>query len=450
MDLLIRDFENEVQSALSAFEKEDISNFYAHHNNAGKIVKIFAENKKIDEALYLEDLFYKKLVKIIETEDHYNKSFSIFKDELWNCGKYYSDKKNNLKPSKVIAFMIQSNVILGHTEVVILMIKNLKLLYPNLQIYILSFLTKISDNFKKIMDDLNVDILAPAINFNGSLESFSWGRKICQDFNIGTAIWVSVPTTVSCIFGYGLAYKQIYWTLKFHAIYMDNSVIHIGCGNFELNKIKTIVNANLWKVFNPPLSLEVTKNNQQAINVVKNRFSNGKIFGTLAREEKYNSKEFIDSLITILKKCPESIYIYTGRTNSPKLLNELKKFNLLNRCFYIGWVDTNFYSELIDIFLETFPFGCAITGMQSLLQGNVLISKWDNNTLPRFYFNDFLSAKRFTDNWKCASNKDEYINYAIEAYYDKSQSENINANIIKEIKLLDRNKCQDFFNIINS
>jgi hypothetical protein len=69
-------------------------------------------------------------------------------------------------------------------------------------------------------------------------------------------------------------------------------------------------------------------------------------------------------------------------------LNNLKKFNLLNRCFYIGWVDTNFYSELIDIFLETFPFGCGITGAQSLFQGNILISKWDNNTLPRYYFND--------------------------------------------------------------
>jgi hypothetical protein len=54
----------------------------------------------------------------------------------------------------------------------------------------------------------------------------------------------------------------------------------------------------------------------------------------------------------ILTKCPESVYVYTGRKNSEFLFNNLKKFNLLNRCFYIGWVDTNFYSELIDIFLE--------------------------------------------------------------------------------------------------
>jgi GR25 family glycosyltransferase involved in LPS biosynthesis len=93
MNLLVSDFENQVELALLSFAREDISTFYIHHNNAGKIIKILAENKKIDEALYLEAIFYKKLVKIIETEDHYNKSFSIFKDELWNCGKYFSDQK---------------------------------------------------------------------------------------------------------------------------------------------------------------------------------------------------------------------------------------------------------------------------------------------------------------------------------------------------------------------
>ena len=45
MNLLISDFENEVQLALLSFASEDIDNFYIHHNNAGKIIKILAENK---------------------------------------------------------------------------------------------------------------------------------------------------------------------------------------------------------------------------------------------------------------------------------------------------------------------------------------------------------------------------------------------------------------------
>jgi hypothetical protein len=448
MDLLSY-FKNELELARLAFEKKDISNFYIHHFNAGKIIKILAENKKINEALFLENLFYNKLVKIIETEDHYSKSFSIFKDELWNCGKYYSDKKITLKPSKLIAFIINANTILGHTEVTILMIKNLKLLDPSLKIYILSFANQISNDFKKIMDDLNIDILTPQKKFD-YLELLRWSRKICQDFNIGTVIWVSVPTMVSLFFGYGLAYKQIYWTLKFHAVYMDKSITHIGFGNFERDKSKTNMNENLWKVFYPPLGLNVTKNNKQAINIIKNKFPKGKIFGTIAREEKFNSEEFIDTLIEILNKCPESIYIYTGRKNSEILLKKLKKFNLLNRSFYIGWVDSNLYSELIDIFLDTFPAGCGITAVQSLFHGTILISKWGDITLPKFYFNDLLSAKKFNSNWKCASNKEEYINYAIESYNNKSYSKNQKIDIIKGFKILDSDKFQNFLNIINS
>jgi|LakMenEpi03Aug12_release.lakeMendotaPanAssembly.Ray.scaffolds.fasta_scaffold221953_2 hypothetical protein len=450
MNLLLSNFENEVQSAILSFAKEDMNNFYIHHSNAGKIIKILAENKRIEEALFLEQIFYKKLVKIIETEDHYNKSFSIFKDELWNCGKHFSDKKNNFKPSKVIAFCIQSNAILGHTEATILVIQNLKLLYPDLKIYILSFDKKIFSGFKKIMNDLNVDIITPLVTFNSYLEVFRWGRKICQDFNIGTVIWVSVPTCVSCFFGYGLAYKQIYWALKFHAMYIDKSIIHIGWRGDGLNKTESIINGNLWKFFQPPLSINVTRNNKHTINVIRNKFPKTKIFGTLAREEKLNSKEFISTLIDILQKCPESIYVYTGRINSEILLKELKKFNLLDRCFYLGWVDTNLYSELIDIFLETFPAGCGITAVQSLFHGNTLISKWDDSTLPRLYFNDLTLAKKFSNNWKCALNREEYINCAIEAYNNKNQIQNDDTDIVKKIKLLDANKYQIFFNIINS
>ena len=81
MDLLSY-FKNELELARLAFEKKDVKNFYIHHFNSGKIIKILAENKKIDEALSLEAIFYRKLVKIIETEDHYNKSFSIFLDRI--------------------------------------------------------------------------------------------------------------------------------------------------------------------------------------------------------------------------------------------------------------------------------------------------------------------------------------------------------------------------------
>ena len=59
-------------------------------------------------------------------------------------------------------------------------------------------------------------------------------------------------------------------------------------------------------------------------------------------------------------------------------------------------------------------------------------------------------AKKFSSNWKCASNIEEYINYAIEAYNNKDKLTNYNIDIINKMNLLDKKKYQNFFNIINS
>ena len=47
----------------------------------------------------------------------------------------------------------------------------------------------------------------------------------------------------------------------------------------------------------------------------------------------------------------------------------------------MGWVDSNLYAEAIDIFLETFPFGCGVTGFQAMGHATPLVSYKANDTL---------------------------------------------------------------------
>ena len=35
---------------------------------------------------------------------------------------------------------------------------------------------------------------------------------------------------------------------------------------------------------------------------------------------------------------------------------------MADRCHFAGWVDTRLYASALDLFLETFPLGCGITG----------------------------------------------------------------------------------------
>jgi predicted O-linked N-acetylglucosamine transferase (SPINDLY family) len=42
------------------------------------------------------------------------------------------------------------------------------------------------------------------------------------------------------------------------------------------------------------------------------------IFGTLARTEKFNSQVFLETVVHILKSCPDSIFLFTGKTPNEK------------------------------------------------------------------------------------------------------------------------------------
>jgi predicted O-linked N-acetylglucosamine transferase (SPINDLY family) len=51
------------------------------------------------------------------------------------------------------------------------------------------------------------------------------------------------------------------------------------------------------------------------------------------------------------------------------------------RSHFVGWVDTPLYAAALDVFLETFPLGCGITGYQAMGAGVPLVSYLDSNTV---------------------------------------------------------------------
>ena len=71
------------------------------------------------------------------------------------------------------------------------------------------------------------------------------------------------------------------------------------------------------------------------------------------------------------------------------LLERAKLKGVDKKIFYIGWVDAELFSLAYDVFLETFPFGCGITGMQALTNGTALVSLWYKDTLPRYQLKSF-------------------------------------------------------------
>jgi predicted O-linked N-acetylglucosamine transferase (SPINDLY family) len=170
---------------------------------------------------------------------------------------------------------------------------------------------------------------------------------------------------------------------------------------------------NRWLSFSPPLVAGVSRLDNLEIQRERNRFPHKVICGTFAREEKFNSPEFLQALVTILKRTPSSHFVYTGRQDSHQVRVALSNPGLLDRATYIGWVDTNLMSQVIDVFLETFPFGCGVTGAQALELGTEVISLWGGDTLPTYYFETYEEARSFKKSWRVCASINEYVEAAI-------------------------------------
>jgi hypothetical protein len=94
----------------------------------------------------------------------------------------------------------------------------------------------------------------------------------------------------------------------------------------------------------------------------------------LARTEKINVPAFLDVVVEILRANPMAGYLWTGRERHGGIQAHFEAAKIADRTHFIGWVNTPLYAQVIDIFLETFPFGCGVTAMQALTVGTPLVS----------------------------------------------------------------------------
>ena len=94
----------------------------------------------------------------------------------------------------------------------------------------------------------------------------------------------------------------------------------------------------------------------------------------------------------ILHDHPDVGFIWTGRTREPTIQRFFESRGVASSAILSDGVDTSLYSGALDIFLETFPFGCGVTGYQALGAGTALLSYLAENTVFGMQYGD--SPKR--------------------------------------------------------
>jgi predicted O-linked N-acetylglucosamine transferase (SPINDLY family) len=203
------------------------------------------------------------------------------------------------------------------------------------------------------------------------------------------AVWVSVPTAATFMFAARVAAVQIFWALKYHAVRIPEIDGYITYGSW--GERERAFHGRRWRVCPVPLALAPRLADAAQVAALRSRFPEKVLLGTLAREEKIDSRPFLQCVVEILRRHPECGYLWTGRAPHRGIVELFREAGVGERCHFVGWVDTPLYAAALDVFLETFPLGCGITGYQALGAGVPLVSYLEPNTVFGMqYWSDVL------------------------------------------------------------
>ena len=400
---VIHQFNQLVERGEAAFYEGKVDEFETATRLSAKIIRNLADAGYANAALQLEPLWYTRLVKVVENEARYHRCFAWHKHALWAAGRKHARALSGGRIRTRVAFLVPSGVLLGHTEVLLRVLANWK--EAGMDIHpVLASLGGMQPGFAERLNAAGIPsvVASPNLDLVGRV---AWLADVLAAQRVQTAVWVSYPCWVAYVFGVGVAPRQVMWSLKYHPVHMGETVTHIAMTSEGTGTVS--INGEPWVAYSPPLGVISSAVDEREVEALRARWAGKVLVGTLARHEKFNSPDFIRAVIEILRVSPRAHYLYTGHLPSRPLVDALQTSGLSDRATFIGWVDTNLYARVLDVFLESFPFGCGVTGMQALSAGTPLVSLRAEDTLPKFYGEIADTAP--SDLWRIVGSTDEYV-----------------------------------------
>jgi glycosyltransferase involved in cell wall biosynthesis len=335
-----------------------------------------------DAAMAAELIIYTAFVKAYEDEEHYERGFSQWREPMAALGRKFHKPLPPARLSNRVAFVFHTGSVLGHTEVLLRLLESLDRERWDVRVYALTMsMPDFNERFAKLGIPVETYVETPrwGAKQTGMLARAEWLREVLARDAVPTAVWVSLPAAAIFTFAMQVAPVQVFWTLKHHPIRLPEIDGYLTYGSW--GEKEKAFHGQRWTVCPVPLALDPRPVDAKARADLRAKFPQRVLLGSLAREEKLDSRPFLESVAAILERNPDAGFLWTGRHFHPGIAAFFAKRGLATRTHFVGWVDTALYASALDLFLETFPFGCGITGYQALAAGVPLVSYLEENTV---------------------------------------------------------------------
>lgn len=346
-------------------------------SEANRIYNELCVNDYVNEAIAAEATIYNNLIKQVEEDDFVANAMEALSPHTYAASKKIGLAARNGAPqieqmgSETVGFVFPRGAVLAHTKVVLSMVKGLqRLSEKRMEPVVLVLGGDCPAEFSKAFEDLNVKTIhIPRKSSSRDGSDFTTHitevRGTISSLGINTVVWISVPCTAGWYFGARIAPRQIYWTMKFHSHFSPEIDLHVSCGSIWEQQ-KTL-RGRKW--LTGPVSFEdaLSGGKRSEAIAIRNSFDpDTVVLGVLARTEKIFSEPYLKAVAEILDQNEKCIFLWTGRDEHSGIKGFFSERGLADRAIFIGWVNTATYAQVLDIFLETFPFGCGMTAAQSL------------------------------------------------------------------------------------
>ncbi len=331
-------------------------------------------------ALQMEPEIYTRHVKTRETAEHFGRCYDVLAPILRDAGRRAGVGRRPVGPATVktryrVAFIAPQLSDLAHVHVALDILACIHGLERRRIDGVLIGVAMVVDAIKSRAALLGVPTIAvPDLHVPGSTA----GNLLLKlaDYlaaeHFDAAVWVSIATYSAYAFGLPLAPVQIFWALKYHSFKTPDVDGYLTTG--AIDQTWKNIDGRAWRAAQPVVSNLFDPSLTDEARKIRSRFGDDKIIiGCIGREEKINSPEFLETVATILRRRPDATFLWTGRSRLEDIELSFQHHDVHAQTVYIGWVDSRLYAQVIDIFLDSFPFPCGHTALQAMAAGKPVV-----------------------------------------------------------------------------
>lgn len=336
-----------------------------------------------DVVLRLEWTAYMNYTKVQDDAVHFAATVGKWAPLMRRAGKAFGAKlprlvapKRRAGPPKV-AFYLHNSEILGHTEALLSFLRGLRKLDAKPIEAVLYISGEPNPELDEQMQAYGVTHVYLKRLMDGpgqTTQELTAMREDCRRREVVAVVYVSLVLTMPFAFSMRLAPVQIWWSMKYHSLEMPEIDGYMALGSFDRYRE---IDGRQWRavhramttLFDPALSGEAGE--------IRTRLLGERgtlLLGCIGRDEKLVSEDYIAALSRVLNAMPGAVFVWTGKWENAQVLALMRKYDISARCHFVGWINSRLYAQVLDIFLDSFPFASGLTAFEAMAAERPVVS----------------------------------------------------------------------------